>query len=58
MAAPTIQRVYPTDGDTGIPVGETLKVWFDIGVDVKSVKDNIVLFAADSDQTSGPDSAL
>ena len=58
MAAPTIQRVYPADGDTGIPVGETLKVWFDIGVDPKSIKDSIVLFASDSDQTSGPDSAL
>jgi|15BtaG_2_1085339.scaffolds.fasta_scaffold08762_2 hypothetical protein len=58
MAAPTIQRVYPADGDTGIPVGETLKVWFDIGVDEKSIKDSIVLFASESDQTSGPDSAM
>lgn len=58
MAAPAIQLVYPADEDTGIPVGVTLKVYFDIGVDIKSVKDSIVLFATESDQTSGPDSAL
>jgi len=58
MAAPSIVKIYPEDGDSGIPVGETLKVWFDRGVDIKSVKDSIVLFGAESDITSGPDSAM
>jgi hypothetical protein len=58
MAAPSIVRVYPADGDTGIPVGETLAVYFDRGVDLKTVTDSIVLFGSDSDQTSGPDNAI
>lgn len=58
MAAPTIVRVYPADSDTGIPVGETLEVYFDRGVDEKSVSDSIVLFASESDMTSGPDNAI
>ena len=58
MSAPSIVRVYPADNDTGIPVGETLEVYFDRGVDLKSVSDSIVLFGADGDQTSGPDNAI
>jgi len=58
MSTPSIVRVYPADGDSGIPVGETLEVYFDRGVDLKSVSDSIVLFGSDSDQTSGPDNAI
>lgn len=58
MSAPSIVRVYPADNDTGIPVGETLEVYFDRGVDLKTVSDSIVLFGSDSDQTSGPDNAI
>lgn len=58
MAAPTIQKVYPADNDTGIPTGITMLVHFDIGVDPKSIQNSIVLFASESDMTSGPDSAL
>ena len=58
MAAPSILKVYPADEDTGIPVGETLAIYFDRGVDLKSVKESIVLFAAESDMTSGPDNAV
>lgn len=58
MTAPSIVRVYPADGDTGIPVGQTLEVYFDRGVDLKTVSDSIVLFGSDFDQTSGPDNAI
>lgn len=58
MSAPSIVRVYPADADTGIPVGETLAVYFDRGVDLKTVSDSIVLYGNDSDQTSGPDNAI
>lgn len=58
MAAPAIVRVYPADSDTGIPVGETLEVYFDRGVDLKTAMDSIVLFGNDSDMTSGPDNAI
>lgn len=58
MSAPTIVRVYPANGDTGIPVGETLAVYFNKGVDEQTVKDSIVLFGSDTDTTSGPDQAI
>ena len=58
MAAPSIVRVYPADNDTGIPVGETMAVYFDRGVDLKTAVESIVLYGADSDQTSGPDNAI
>jgi hypothetical protein len=58
MAAPSVVRIYPADNDTGIPVGQTLEVYFDRGVDEQSVKESIVLFASESDTTSGPDNAI
>lgn len=58
MAAPTLVSNYPSDGDIGIPVGITLLCYFSVGVDLQSVKDSIVLFGRDYDQTSGPDQAL
>lgn len=58
MATPSVVRVYPANGDTGIPVGETIEVYFDRGVDLKTVSDSIVLFGSDSDMTSGPDNAI
>lgn len=58
MAAPTVASVYPADGDTGIPVGATLLVYFDRGVDLETVKNNIALYGSDFDQTSGPDQMI
>lgn len=58
MAAPVVSTVYPADEDTGIPIGITVKVWFDSLVDLKSVRNAIHLFGADFDRTSGPDSAI
>ena len=58
MAAPEIESTYPADGDTGIPVGVTIKIYFDTGVDEKTIKDSVALFGRDSDMTSGPDAAI
>lgn len=58
MAAPTVESTYPADGDTGIPVGSTIKIYFSAGVDEKSVRDSIALYGRDSDMTSGPDAAI
>lgn len=58
MAAPTILKVYPEDGDTNIPVGEQLLIYFDRGVDKETVESSVVLFGRDYDTTSGPDSAI
>ena len=57
MAAPTLDAVFPNDGDTNIPLGAGVTVTFDQGVDVKSLKSSIVIYGADFDLTSGPDSA-
>jgi hypothetical protein len=58
MTIPSVVVTYPADADTGIPIGITLKVYFDRGVDLETVKNGIVLYGADSDRSSGPDSAL
>jgi len=57
MAAPTVLQTYPADADTGIPIGITLEVVFDKGIDITTAKD-VVLFGRDFDLTSGPDSAM
>jgi hypothetical protein len=58
MAAPTIESTYPANSDTGIPTGITIKIYFDTGVDEKSVKDSVALYGRDTDMTSGPDTAV
>ena len=57
MSAPSISAIYPNDGATGIPVGATIQITFDQGVDIQSVKDCVVVYGPDFDQTSGPESA-
>ena len=58
MSAPSISAIYPNDTATGIPVGATIQITFDQGVDLQSVKDCVVVYGPDFDQTSGPDSAI
>jgi len=58
MAVPVSTLVYPADEDTGVPVGATILLYFDVGVDLESVKKSIVLYGADYDLTSGPDIAM
>lgn len=55
MSAPALLAVSPADGNTGIPTGTQIKLDFDRGIDALSIKDFIVLYGADFDQTSGPD---
>ena len=57
MTAPTIQAVYPNDESTGIPIGAQILITFSEGVDLTSVKNNIVVYGRDYDVTSGSDSA-
>jgi hypothetical protein len=56
--APTLVSNYPSNGDTGIPVGETILLYFSTGVDLETIKSSIVLYGRDFDQTSGPDQSL
>lgn len=58
MSAPSISAIYPNDGATGVPVGATIQITFDQGVDIQSVKDCVVVYGPDFDQTSGPESAV
>lgn len=58
MAAPTIQTTSPADNDVGIPIGETIEVIFDRGIDLTIAKNHVVLYGPDFDLTSGPDSAI
>lgn len=55
MPEPTIISTFPAHEDTGIPVGVSLKVYFDQCIDEQSAKDNIVLYGRDFDRLSGPD---
>jgi hypothetical protein len=57
MAAPIALQTYPADNDTGIPIGISIEVVFDRGIDLSTAKDHVVLYGADFDQTSGPESA-
>lgn len=56
MAAPVISSVFPNDGASGIPLGAEIQITFDKGIDLKSAKDNVVIYGLDFDKTSGPDS--
>ena len=58
MAAPTITSVYPADADTGLPIGIAIKIDFSSGIDLANAKKYVVLYGADYDRTSGPDSAV
>lgn len=55
MTAPVVTETYPANNDTGIPVGITLAVLFDRGIDLSTAKNSVVIYGADFDRTSGPD---
>lgn len=57
MPAPVLVHNYPADGDTDIPIGELITLYFDKGIDIETVKNSVILFGADSDILSGPDGA-
>ena len=58
MAAPASLQTFPADNDTGIPIGESIEIVFDRGIDLLTAKNHVVLYGDDSDRTSGPDSSL
>jgi len=58
MAIPIIDSIFPNDGSNGVPLGAEIKITFDRGIDLKSGKDNVVIYGVDFDKTSGPDSAM
>ena len=58
MSAPTISAIYPNDEATGIPVGANIQITFSESVDLSSVKDCVVIYGPDFDQSSGPDQAM
>jgi hypothetical protein len=58
MAAPAIQTIFPNDTQTNVPIRADIELTFDVGIDLQKAIDNIAVYGADSDRTSGPDSAL
>lgn len=58
MSAPQLVSTIPGNSSTGIPIGEPIVLDFDRSIDVSTLKDYIVLFGNDFDQTSGPDNGL
>lgn len=57
MASPIIQQVFPSNEATAVPVGAQIAITLDKSVDLKSAKDNIVIYGADFDMLSGPETA-
>jgi hypothetical protein len=57
MPNPVLLQTYPANLDAGIPTGQSITLIFDRGVDLTTVKNNVVLYGRDFDRTSGPDSA-
>lgn len=58
MAAPSLLTINPANNSTGIPVGESIILDFDKGIDLNTANIYIVLYGRDFDQTSGADSVL
>lgn len=58
MSAPVLQSIYPNNAQTNVPVRAAIKIKFDVGLDLQSAKQHVVLYGPDFDQTSGPDGRL
>tara|TARA_R100001510_G_C7646910_1_gene204241 strand:- start:920 stop:1996 length:1077 start_codon:yes stop_codon:yes gene_type:complete len=57
MATPTISLVYPSNGATAVPVGADIQITFSCGIDLSTVKNNVVIYGKDTDFISGPETA-
>lgn len=57
MSSPIIQQVFPSNEATSVPVGAQIAITLDRSVDLKSAKDNIVIYGPDFDMLSGPETA-
>jgi hypothetical protein len=49
---------FPQNNEDQFPVGQQIFLLFDNAVDIKSVKESVILFGPDFDRTSGPNNAL
>lgn len=58
MAIPTVAAIYPNASAVGIPIAADIEITFDVGVDLSTCINNVIVYGRDFDQTSGPDSAL
>jgi hypothetical protein len=58
MAVPISLQTYPANLDTGIPIGISVDLIFDRGIDLSTGRHSVVLYGDDYDQTSGPDQAM
>jgi hypothetical protein len=57
VTAPIVLSTYPADKDSGIPIGISIEVQFDKGIDLEIAKGSVILYGADFDRTSGPEQA-
>jgi len=49
---------FPQNNEDQFPVGQQIFLAFDNAVDLKSVKESVILFGPDFDRTSGPNNSL
>ena len=57
MAIPTVAAIYPNANAVGIPIAADIEITFDVGIDLSTCINNVVVYGRDFDQTSGPGSA-
>ena len=51
---PTIESFYPNNASTGIPIGASIVIIFDVPLDEERFKANFFLFGPDFDTVTGP----
>ena len=49
---------FPQNNETQFPIGQQFFLVFDSAVDLKSVKESVIIYGPDFDKTSGPNNAL
>lgn len=52
---PSLTLTYPNDEDVEIPIGISIVLTFDKGIDLKTAQNMVVVYGPDFDFTSGPD---
>lgn len=57
MAKPIVIETFPSNKSIDVPVGVKIGITFDRAIDLKSARDNIVIYGRDFDLISGPETA-
>lgn len=57
MAKPIVIETFPSNKSVDVPVGVKIAITFDRAIDLKSARDNIVIYGRDFDLLSGPETA-